>query len=78
MTVSTTDPESGLFRKGEHKAVFAYTAHVTCDEHHFVLGCEVTPGNVHDSTVFDAVYEDVVEKFDEVETVTVDAGYKTP
>lgn len=78
VTVSTTDPESGLFRKGEHKVVFAYTAHVACDEHNFVLGCELTPGNVHDSTVFDAVYEDVVEKFDEVETVTVDAGYKTP
>ena len=78
MTVSTTDPESGLFHKGEHKVVFAYTAHVACDEHNFVLGCEVTPGNVHDSMVFDAVYEDVVEKFEEVETVTVDAGYKTP
>lgn len=38
----------------------------------------MTPGNVHDRTVFDAVYEDVVEKFDEVEIVTVDAGYKTP
>lgn len=78
VTVSTTDPEAGLFHKGEHKVVFAYTAHVACDEDNFVLGCEVTPGNVHDSTVFDAVYEDVVERFEEVETVTVDAGYKTP
>lgn len=78
VTVSTTDPEAGLFHKGEHKVVFAYTAHVACDEHNFVLGCEVTPGNVHDSTVFDAVYDDVVERFEEVETVTVDAGYKTP
>lgn len=76
--VSTTDPEAGLFHKGEHKVVFAYTAHVACDEHNFVLGCEVTPGNVHDSTVFDTVYEDVVDRFEEVETVTVDAGYKTP
>ena len=78
VTVSTTDPEAGLFHKGEHKVVFAYTAHVACDEHNFVLGCEVTPGNVHDSTVFDAVYDDVVDRFEEVETVTVDAGYKNP
>ena len=28
ITVSTTDPESGLFHKGEHKVEFAYTAHV--------------------------------------------------
>ena len=78
VTVSTTDPESGLFRKGEHKTEFAYTAHVACDENNFVLACEVTPGNVHDSKVFDAVYEGVADRFPDVETVTVDAGYKTP
>lgn len=77
ITVSTTDPESGLFHKGEHKVEFAYTAHVACDENNFVLSCELTPGNVHDSTVFDTVYEDVTGKF-EVKTVAVDAGYKTP
>ena len=78
ISVSTTDPESGLFHKGEHKVEFAYTAHVACDENNFILGCEVTPGNVHDSMVFDRVYDAVVETFEEVETVTVDAGYKTP
>ena len=67
-----------MFHKGEHKVEFAYTAHVACDENNFVLSCEVTPGNVHDSIVFDTVYDDVVEKFDEVETVAVDAGNKTP
>lgn len=78
VTVSTTDPESGLFRKGEHKTEFAYTAHVACDDNNFVLACEVTPGNIHDSKVFDTVYEDVTGKFEDVKTVTVDAGYKTP
>lgn len=78
VTVSTTDPESGLFRKGEHKTEFAYTAHVACDENNFVLDFEVTPGNVHDSKVFDAVYDKVTSKFEDVETVAVDAAYKTP
>ena len=78
ITVSTTDPECGLFHKGEHKVEFAYTAHVACDTKNFILGCEVTPGNVHDSTAFDAVYDKVTEAFPQVETVTVDAGYKTP
>ena len=27
ITVSTTDPESGLFHKGEHQKCFAYSAH---------------------------------------------------
>lgn len=78
ITTSTTDPDCGLFHKGEHKVEFAYTAHTACDKHNFVLGTTVTAGNVHDSVVFDKVYEQVTESFDEVETVAVDAGYKTP
>ena len=78
ITVSDTDPESGLFRKGEHKTEFAYTTHVACDDNNFVLACEVTPGNVHDSKAFDSVYDNVSERFEEIETVTVDAAYKTP
>lgn len=33
---------------------------------------------MHDSKVFDEVYDKITDKFDEIETVTVDAGYKTP
>lgn len=29
---STTDPESGWFRKGEHKNVFAYSVQTACDK----------------------------------------------
>lgn len=78
VTVSTTDPDSGLFHKGEHKVVFAYSAHMACDRNNFILGLEVTPGNVHDSLVFDAVYNTVVERFPEAEIIAVDAAYKTP
>ena len=78
ITISTVDLECGLFHKGEHKVEFAYTTHVACDENNFVLGLEVTAGNVHDSTVFDRVYESVTAAFPQVETVAVDAGYKTP
>ena len=78
ITVSTSDPESGLFHKGEHKVEFAYTAHVACDKKNFILGVEVTPGNIHDSVVFDAVYDEVTKTFPEIKTITVDAGYKTP
>ena len=78
ITVSTTDPDSGLFHKGEHKVVFAYSAHVACDKNNFILGAKITPGNVHDSMVFDEVYDSVVMRFPEVEIVAIDAGYKTP
>ena len=75
--VSTTDPDSGMFVKGEHERQFAYEAHTACDSKGFVLGVEVTAGNVHDSVAWDRVYDDVTGRYD-VEFVTMDAGYKTP
>ena len=78
VTKSVTDPESGLFVKGEHKKQFAYEAHTACDRNGYVLGVEVTPGNVHDSVAFDDVYNEVIEKFPEVETIVADSAYKTP
>ncbi|MGN0346686.1 MAG: IS1182 family transposase [Lachnospiraceae bacterium] len=77
-TVSTTDPDSGMFIKGEHERQFAYEAHTACDRHGFVLGVEVTAGNVHDSVAWDSVYNSVTDRFPEVEFVTMDSGYKTP
>ena len=75
---STTDPDCGLFHKGEHKVEFAYTAHTACDKHNFVLGVDVSAGNVHDSVMFDDLYKNVLAKFPETEMVAVDSGYKTP
>ena len=52
---STTDPESGWFRKGEHKHVFAYAVETACDKHGWILGYSVHPGNEHDSRTFTAI-----------------------
>ncbi|MDN5294182.1 MAG: hypothetical protein PWQ91_886 [Eubacteriales bacterium] len=54
---NTTDPESGLFYKGEKERCFAYTASVACDKNNFVLGVKVAPGNVHDSQVFPDLFQ---------------------
>ena len=77
-TVSTTDPDSGMFVKGEHEKQFAYEAHTACDKHGMVLGVEVTAGNIHDSVAWDKVYDKVTERFkEEAEFIVMDAGYKT-
>ena len=65
--VSTTDPEAGLFHKGEHQKCFAYAAHTACDANNFVLGVTVAPGNIHDSVIFDQVYKQVTQRFPQVE-----------
>ena len=46
-TVSVTDPESGMFHKGEHKRCFAYEAHTVCDRHNFILDTVVTAGSIN-------------------------------
>lgn len=76
-TVSTTDPDCGMFIKGEHERQFAYEAHTACDKRGMILAVEVTAGNVHDSVAWDAVYDSVISKFP-VQFVAMDAGYKTP
>ena len=78
VTVSETDPDCGIFRKGEHKVEFAYEAHTACDAHGIVLGYEVTAGNVHDSVAFDPLYDQVTARFPEIKTVIMDKAYKTP
>lgn len=78
ITQSITDPESGLFVKGEHKRQFAYEAHTACDKNGFVLEAVVTAGNVHDSAAFDDVYDKLTENYPEIETIVADSAYKTP
>lgn len=73
---STTDPESGWFRKGEHKHVFAYGIETACDKNGWILDFTVNPGNEHDSRTFKGLY-DKLENIG-MEKCIVDAGYKNP
>ena len=73
---STSDPESGWFRKGEHKHVFAHSVQTACDIHGIVLGYSVNPGNENDGRTFKSIYDKL--KVFNIETLVADSGYKTP
>ena len=73
---STSDPESGWFRKGEHKHVFAYSIETACDKHGWILGYTVHPGNEHDSRTWKPLYDKLKDL--DMEMMVLDAGYKTP
>lgn len=60
--VSTTDPDSGYMHRDRKPVGFYHLVHGTVDsEHNILLSAHVTPGNVHDSTVYienlDAMFE---------------------
>lgn len=76
ITESTVDPESGLFRKGEHKEVFAYVSQTACDKNGWILGYTIHRGNEHDSRTFIDIYRKIKEL--NINTLVADAGYKTP
>ena len=73
---SASDPESGWFRKGEHKHVFAYSVETVCEQNGVILGYSVHPGNENDGRTFPTVF-DRVEGLP-IEVVVGDSAYKTP
>lgn len=76
VTRSTSDPESGMFVKGEHERNFAYMAQTACNRHGFVLAYEVAPGNMHDSRSFWSLYEKV--RALHPSHLVADSAYKSP
>ena len=74
--LSTTDPESGWFHKGDHKEVFAYSAQVACDKYGWALAYSVEAGNIHDSQAFPALFAKLEPL--KPEYIIADSGYKTP
>lgn len=75
---STTDPECGLYHKGEKEKCFAYSHQTVCDVNGFVLASVTVPGNVHDSVSFKEAYDVVKNKFKEIKNIGIDSGYKVP
>lgn len=75
---STTNPESGLFQKGGKERCFAYTPSEACDQNNFIVGVKAVPGNVNDSQVFTDIFDEANQRFQEISSVVVDTGYKTP
>lgn len=74
ITVSTVDPDAGLFVKGEHERQFAYTAQVACDKNGWALGFDLNPGNMHDSAAFLPFFDRLQPKF-HASIWCADAGY---
>lgn len=74
INVSKTDPDCGVFNKGEHEIQLAYVDQVACDSHGWIMGYEVNPGNMYDSKAFLPFFENKLLIF-KPETICADAGY---
>lgn len=76
---SKTDPECGLFHKGEKEKCFAYSHQTLCDRHGFVISSVTVPGNVHDSVSFFDMYNGLPSEIQsKIKNYCLDSGYNTP
>ena len=78
MKVSKTDPDAGMYHKGEREKMFAYSASAICDKNGFVLSTYVTSGNIymiafHSFGIMDAY--NYYNKDNKTKKVCLDAGY---
>jgi len=75
--VSTTDPDSGYMHRDRKPVGFYHLVHATVDsKHNILLSTHVTPGNVHDSTVYISNLEDMFSKLPITPKYAgADAGY---
>lgn len=80
MKVSKTDPDAGMYHKGEREKMFAYSASAICDKNGFVLSTYVTSGNIHDSVSFFGIMDayNYYNKDNKTKKVCLDAGYYVP
>ena len=63
--VSKTDPDSGYMHRDRKPIGFYHLVHGTVDSsNNILLSAHVTPGNIHDSTVYIDNLEDMFEKLD--------------
>ena len=74
INISTVDPDSGMFVKGEHERQFAYVDQVACDKHGYVVSFDVNPANMHDSKAFIPFLREHLLRF-KPEVVCGDAAY---
>ncbi len=75
-TISITDPDCGMFVKGEHERQFAYVDQVACDRHGWILAHCSNPGNMHDSKAFLPFLDSKLKVYNP-KVICADAAYLT-
>lgn len=78
VAVSNTDPECGMFHKGEKERQLAYSVQTAVDENGYVVGCKTTAGNVNDNNGGQEFLEELHEEFPETKEMVMDSGYTSP
>ncbi len=76
--VSITDLECGVFHKGEHKKVFAYTSNTACDINNYILGFNVSLGNTHDSVAFPSLYSKLTKEYENIKRLMKNLTFHKP
>lgn len=78
VAVSNTDPECGMFHKGEKERQLAYSVQTAVDENGYVVGCKTTAGNINDNNGGQDFLEELHEEYPKTKEMVMDSGYTSP
>ena len=78
VTKSLTDPDCGIFHKGEKERQLAYSNQVISDESGWILASEVFAANLHDGVTGQDTVIPYIESHQEVKAAVMDSGYNNP
>lgn len=78
VTKSLTDPDCGIFHKGEKERQLAYSNQVISDESGWILASEVFAANLHDGVTGQDTIIPYIESHQEVKAAVMDSGYNNP
>lgn len=76
--VSKTDPECGMFHKGEKEKQLAYSVQTACDKKGWIVGCKTNPGNTNDNNGSIEFLDEYIDNHERLENIVMDAGYTGP
>lgn len=75
---SDTDPECGMFHKGEKERQLAYSVQTAVDENGYIIDCETVAGSMNDNQSGAAFVDRLTDEHPNTKHVVMDAGYTSP
>jgi transposase/Zn-finger protein len=78
VAISRTDPDCGMFHKGEKEKQLAYSVQTAVDENGWVIDCKTTSASVNDNNSGMEFVDKLTDEHRETKHVVMDAGYTSP
>ena len=78
VAVSNTDPDCGMFHKGEKEKQLAYSVQTAVDENGYIIDCKTVSGSMNDNQSGAGFVDKLTDDHPNTKAVVMDSGYTSP